>query len=560
MHCLLVPFALAAQSWSRLLPFVGYEEESSAGDISGRSPQGEDQALAKRQITPPFIEPAAAGGSAGVLTLPIFRSRKPGLISRSLEVQLEKEDPYMYLTELNIGTPPQTVTVILDTGSDRLWVNPDCSNIPSSEEQLCQDGGWYNPCDSSTATETNYTDIVQFLPYDSADAFVREFKDDISLPGSKTMKGVKFGVAMTSFNAYAGILGIGPVNYTDPSQVSCSNSFISQLQEQGVIKTKAFSLALGGKYEEKGVIKFGGLDKAKFTGHLVPLQIIPGANSPDNMARYWVPLQSISHTSPIGVTVSANFTVAVFLDCGSSISELPRYMVNELVKPFGLTEKDQTSDGLYPVDCSLKELGGTIAFHFPGLTLNVPYKEIIIECSTDPSICCLGIRASNDGAVLGNSFLRSAYVVFDLESSIVYMAPYHNCGTKVSNINGPDDLKNVTGACGDSPPYGINAGAPLTVITTTSSATITEDVEIRSFTEGNNHAKRQLSDERLGGRLTINVSDSERVTHPVSVKFDQYGRMWAHNYDRESVTSGLRVERRWWAMTVGVGVGLLSVL
>lgn len=56
---------------------------------------------------------------------------------------------------MTIGTSDrqQTVSVLLDTGSFELWVNPDCgaSNVPS----LCNDFGHYDPALSSTSTSLN---------------------------------------------------------------------------------------------------------------------------------------------------------------------------------------------------------------------------------------------------------------------------------------------------------------------------------------------------------------------------------------------------------------------
>jgi len=50
---------------------------------------------------------------------------------------------------VQIGTPPQTVKVLLDTGSYELWVNPNCQ--ASTSESVCQSHGFYYPTKSSTA-------------------------------------------------------------------------------------------------------------------------------------------------------------------------------------------------------------------------------------------------------------------------------------------------------------------------------------------------------------------------------------------------------------------------
>lgn len=83
---------------------------------------------------------------------------------------------------MNLGTPAQTVKVAIDTGSDELWVNPDCSTSGSREQELeCYDHGRYDPRDSSTAT---ITDVQNYIPYGKGEVQMQYVFDNITLSDS----------------------------------------------------------------------------------------------------------------------------------------------------------------------------------------------------------------------------------------------------------------------------------------------------------------------------------------------------------------------------------------
>jgi hypothetical protein len=350
----------------------------------------------KRQL------PVDESDSGAFITLPVIHSTKPGVFRRAVEVKLANRSDVAYYAQLNIGTPPQPVYVQLDTGSFELWVNPDCSILTPSDKRFCEAIGFYDTTKSTTVTQLPGT---RTLRYGIGAANISYVKDDISLTGSATMKQVQFGVATSSEDQFAGILGIG---YGQNITTRYRN-FVDELKAQGVTRTKMFSLALGSKNEQEGVLVFGGIDTAKFGGSLAKLPIIPADKSPDGVARYWVQMNNLTLTPPSGrKKMYANTSMAVFLDSGATLTLLPKVLADQIASDFGATG-GVDANGFYPIDCSLLRLNGTLDFAFDGITIKVPYAEMIRELRTTPPTCFLGVVPNPDFVLLGDTFLRSAY-------------------------------------------------------------------------------------------------------------------------------------------------------
>lgn len=303
---------------------------------------------------------------------------------------------------VSIGTPPQPVYVQVDTGSFELWVNPDCTTVSGSDAVFCERAGRYDASESSTATSLGTS---RTLRYGIGAANISYFTDNISLAGSAmALQDVQFGVATSSEDAFSGILGIG---YGKGIGTGYPN-FVDQLWEQNVTRVKAYTLALGNKDSEEGVIVFGGVDTSKFAGRLARLPVIPRAQSPDGVPRFWVEMKSLSLTRPNGLnTAYDGASIPVFLDSGSTMTLLPANLTTAIARDFGAQAPD--ASGFYRIDCALAALNGTLDFVFDGVTVKVPYKELTREVASDPPSCFLGIVASDRFTLLGDTFLRSAY-------------------------------------------------------------------------------------------------------------------------------------------------------
>ncbi|TEA15667.1 Candidapepsin-3 [Colletotrichum sidae] len=380
------------------------------------------------------------GMKASFVTLPVIHSTKRGVFSRQVETKLANRSDVAYYAQINIGTPPQPVYAQLDTGSFELWVNPDCTVLSASDQRFCEAVGFYDTARSSTAVSLRTS---KTLRYGIGAANITYVRDNLFLSGSpSTMQRVQFGVATGSRDQFAGILGLG---YGEGVNTRYRN-VVDELAAQGVTRTKAFSLGLGGKDEQEGAVIFGGIDTSKFSGPLARLPILPADQSPDGVARYWVAMRAIGLTPPSGRTRHyRNSSIPVFLDSGATLTLLPRGLADNIAADFGSPGLD--ANGFYPVSCALVNLGGTVDFDFDGVKIRVPYKEMIRELTTTPPVCYLGIVPSSDFTLLGDSFLRSAYAVFDLDTNAAYLAQYDNCGTRTMAISSPDDIPAIRGLC-----------------------------------------------------------------------------------------------------------------
>jgi hypothetical protein len=152
---------------------------------------------------------------------------------------------------------------------------------------------------------------------------------------------------------------------------------VDELSHQGIVKTRAFSMALSSKTEGEGVMVLGGADTSKFLGKLTPLSIIPAAQIPDQQPRYWVSLSSLSIGSK---QYTAADNLPVFLDTGATLSLLPPALVEEIAAD--MDSPVFNSNGFYIVECALTEQDRTLDFAFEGITIKVTYHEMIRQMGT----------------------------------------------------------------------------------------------------------------------------------------------------------------------------------
>lgn len=145
--------------------------------------------------------------------------------------------------------------------------------------------------------------------------------------------------------------------------------------------------------------------------------------------------------------------IAVLLDSGATLTYLPAALVAEIYNALDVHFFEQEQLGYVPCTSYLTDREDYyLTFTFSGLTIRVPLRELVLQDAlyyTDDSLhingeqsCVFGILpAVNFFPILGDSFLRSAYVVFDLDNNEISMAQanYESGDDHILEISSGDD-------------------------------------------------------------------------------------------------------------------------
>lgn len=305
------------------------------------------------------------------------------------------------------------------------------------------------------------------------------FTDVVKL-GQNTVQNFSVGLATTTAdgpqvnNSGQGILG---VSYRQDETavdngLQTTPTIYETMVDQGLIDRSAYSLYLDDAEIGIGSILFGGIDPGKYKGELVvlPLQHLNGAPP-----AFWVALTNISfsdgeNTYPL--TGDGFRGDLALLDSGTTLTKLPNEAFNNLIQGLGAVLGDRT-EGNAVVPCSLRDddktslyfqLGGA-----DGPSMAVPLSAIIdskvLGTVDGTNFCLLSVGPSLEGqTILGDSFLRSFYVVYDITNNQVAIA------TAVLNSTGTSSITNIP--TGTSIP-GATSTATFMLPTTTPNVTST---------------------------------------------------------------------------------------
>ncbi|CAM1510109.1 Fc.00g004440.m01.CDS01 [Cosmosporella sp. VM-42] len=375
--------------------------------------------------------------------LPRLQRRASGPVLEEITNELSKGG---YFSTVSVGTPGQNLKLQLDTGSSDLW-------IPWSEAPICRDTsigchfGSFDPKKSSSFDNVA-PDKFQIQYVDGTSATGDYITDRIEIGGA-ILNNFTMGFATKSNVAY-GLAGVGYAINEASTELNPGFQYRNlpvALSKERLIKTVAYSLWLNDLSSSTGSILFGGVDTEKYVGDITRLEILKtGAQYRD----FSVPLTSLVATSPSGTDTltSPRFPISVVLDCGTTLSYLPQDVVEQLWEEVGAVYWPDQGAGFVP--CSYANHEGHFSFQFAGPEgprINITMDELVVDLSRgDPPnfpfgkfkgepACLFGIsNITGDTWLLGDTFLRSAYVVYDLVNNEIGMAATDFNSTKTNVI------------------------------------------------------------------------------------------------------------------------------
>ncbi|KAJ3317238.1 hypothetical protein HDV06_001826 [Boothiomyces sp. JEL0866] len=302
---------------------------------------------------------------------------------------------------VGIGTPPQYLNVLFDTGSALLWIfSKDCNS------KTCTSQNSFDPSASSTFTNGTGSQPVTYSYGDGTKIDCNLGQETVQV-GSIVMKGIPVCLAYsidTTVPSADGIMGLSIPGNPDKR----ANVFDTLAQHPDVAAPIASFWYNRSQYvnyndnnAKMGEIMFGGVDKTRFTP---PLQYIPIVAKEDS--NWYTTMDSISIN---GETLGSNLTV--LMDTGTSAMIVPYQLFSKLNSTLKIGPDSK-------VDCAVAQTLPPITLTFGSVQLNLTWDQQV-AVMTDGCYCLIkpDDEAKPLGTIFGAYFLRNFYSVFDFGSN-----------------------------------------------------------------------------------------------------------------------------------------------
>ncbi|KAJ3308026.1 hypothetical protein HDV04_001945 [Boothiomyces sp. JEL0838] len=301
---------------------------------------------------------------------------------------------YTLTGNVGIGTPPQFMSVLFDSGSDLFWIrNNNC------KAQECVGKNQFNSAASSTFVAGTKTTGITYG--DGTQVQCTLASDSIQI-GGHNFKNISICLAnfiQTTTGSTDGIIGLA-VPGDSPSGADLFASMTQQATTGQAIAgfwyDRSETINFSDPSVKAGEITFGGVDTSRFTP---PFQYIPVDSTQQN---WFTNLDSIAVNNQVLAT-----SVSILLDTGTTNCIIPSKVYSQLNQIMNVDK-----NGNMP--CSVVKSLPTMTFTWGSTVINLTWQQqVVIDLNSNTCSTIFQPGGPTDVMILGAQFLRNFYTVFD---------------------------------------------------------------------------------------------------------------------------------------------------
>merc|ERR1711988_163874 len=334
------------------------------------------------------------------------------------ETELQNSDLVEYFGQVAVGTPPQYFKVVFDTGSGILWVpshlctGEACKDhtrlVEDTDESLKVDRGYVNiKYGTGRMRGRRATDIVKAagVGVEKQDFLLSTDEDGLVFRNGR-FDGV-MGLGKTDL---AGILSRGEEGRGVPFYINAVNS--------KTLAEPKFSIFVSKHMGKPGAVVLGGVNPKLYSG--------PIFTHKGHSTSYW--MVAMGHMKVGGVHVPTNDARGI-VDSGTSLLVGPPEIIENVLPHVRVNSDCSNMDELETLEINMPTNEGRMVTY--KLTPQDYVMKRMGRCKTGIAIMKIQLRMSNPIIILGDTFLRKYYSVFDHEKNEV--------GFAEANHDLPDD-------------------------------------------------------------------------------------------------------------------------
>ncbi|KAJ6835756.1 putative protein ASPARTIC PROTEASE IN GUARD CELL 2 isoform X1 [Iris pallida] len=354
-----------------------------------------------------------------------------------------------YFTRIGVGTPPVPAFMVLDTGSDIVWLQcQPCRRCYSQTDPI------FNPSDSKTFSPVSCSaPLCRQLDVSGCDVRTKSCQyqvsygdgsmttGDLSLEtltfrGGARVRNVALGCGHDNeglFVAAAGLLGLGRGPLSFPTQASRGSRFGNGFSYCLVDRTS--SVAANNSTRSSSVV-FGSSAVPKSR----PVTFTPMIRNPKMDTFYYVDLVGVSvGGSRVSGVLASDLKLdpstgrgGVIVDSGTSVTRLARPAYAAVREAFrsGAAGLKRVEGGFSLFDTCFDLAGRTevkvptLAMHFGGgAKVSLPAENYLIPVDTKGTFCFAFAGTDGGVSIIGNIQQQGFRVVFDAPRSRVGFSP-----------------------------------------------------------------------------------------------------------------------------------------